>query len=261
MLRSILFRACYYAVSVFFVLTAMPLLALPGRGPLTRWIRLYAQAMTWLMRRVGGIDVRVRGREHLPEGPAIIAAKHQSWGDGFVTYGAVPNLGFVCGAHLTRIPLVGGILEKLGAIVVAQCGGVGSQGQLSAGLAAAKEAGRSVLIYPEGHLAPVGTAHRYRKGVWHMYAEMGVPVVPVATDLGLRWPQARSRLTPGPASVEFLPAIPPGLPKDQFMARLEEVIEGRSLALLDAQRRAGSLPSAWTQPSDRRAPSPRVHPA
>ena len=46
MLRSLAFRAGYYAVSVFFVLTALPLLALPSRGPATRWIRRYARAMT-----------------------------------------------------------------------------------------------------------------------------------------------------------------------------------------------------------------------
>ena len=256
MLRSLAFRATYYAVSVSFVLAAVPLMAWPTRGPVTRWIRLYARTMTMLMARVGGIDTRVTGRDRMPTGPVIIAAKHQSWGDGFLTYGAVPNLSFVCGDHLTRIPLVGGILRRLGAIVVSQCGGTDARGRLTAGLEAAKREGRSVLIYPEGHLAPVGTRHRYRKGVWHLYEQMGVPVVPVATDLGLRWPQARVRLTPGPASVEFLPAIPPGLGKDAFMARLEEAVETRSLAMIEEQRAAGTLPEGWHMPADRRAPAP-----
>ena len=254
--RSWAFRACYYAVSVFFVLTAAALLAIPSRRPVTAWIRLYARVMVQAMRRVGGIDARTHGA--LPEGPVILAAKHQSWGDGFVTYAAVPDLAFVCGAHLTRIPLAGGILRGLGAIVVRQCGGADARGSLTAGLAEAKRANRSVLIYPEGHLAPVGTKHRYRKGVWHLYAEMGVPVVPVATDLGLRWPQARVRLTPGPASVRFLPAIPPGLGKDAFMARLEDAVETECLAMLDAQRAAGTLPEGWRMPADRRAPAPRI---
>ena len=258
MIRSYAFRAAYYAASVFFVLTAIPLLALPGRAPLGRWIRLYARTMTSLMRRIGGIGVRVAGREHLLGGPAIIAAKHQSWGDGFVTYGAVPDLSFVCGDHLTRIPLVGGILDKLGAVVVNNCGGAEARGNMAAQLARVASEGRSVLIYPEGHLAPVGQHHRYRKGVWHLYQATGLPVVPVATDLGLRWPQQEVALRPGPCSVEFLPAIPPGLGKDEFMATLEDRIETRSLALIEEQRRASTLPEGWRQPDERLAPAPKA---
>ena len=256
MRRSHAFRAAYYVISIFFVLTAMPLLALPSRTPVSRWIRRYARTMTTLMRRVDGIDVRVRGREHLPEGPTIIAAKHQSWGDGFVAYGAVPDLAFVCGDHLTRIPLLGGILGKLGAVVVNNCGGAEARGDMARQLERVASEGRSVLIYPEGHLAPVGQHHRYRKGVWHLYEATGLPVVPVATDLGLRWPQAEVALRPGPCSVEFLPAIPRGLTKDEFMATLEERIETRSLALIEEQRAAGTLPTDWTPPLERAAPAP-----
>ena len=258
MLRSYAFRAAYYAVSVFFVLTALPLLALPGRDPACRWIRLYARAMTAIMRRVGGIDVRVEGREHLPDGPCIIAAKHQSWGDGFVTYGTVPDLGFVCGDHLTRIPLVGPILTKLGAVVVNNCGGAEAREGMGAALRRLSSEGRSVLIYPEGHLAPVGQHHRYRKGVWHIAQATGLPVIPVATDLGLRWPQREVALRPGPCSVRFLPPLPEGLDKDAFMAALEDRIETESLAMLDRQRAAGTLPEGWAQPTERLAPAPHA---
>ena len=256
--RSYAFRGAYYAASVAFVLAALPLLAWPSRTPLTRWIRLYARVMTALMRAVGGVDVTVRGRDRMPTGPVILAAKHQSWGDGFVTYGAVSDLAFVCGDHLTRIPLLGGILSKLGAVVVNNCGGAEARGDMASQLARLASEGRSVLIYPEGHLAPVGQHHRYRRGVWHLHQATGLPVVPVATDLGLRWPQAALALRPGPCSVEFLPAIPQGLAKEEFMATLEARIEARSLAMIAEQRAAGTLPAGWRQPEERAAPAPRA---
>lgn len=244
-LRSLGFQACYWVMSSFFAITAVPLILIPGRAALMAWIRTYTKTMVWCMRHIGGIRVQVMGREHLPEGPCIIAAKHQSWGDGFVMFSAVPDLAFVTGDHLMRYPLLGPILKKMGAIVVDNCGGAAARGRLIAGeLEAARHNGRSILIYPEGHLSPVGTQHRYRKGVYHLYEKYGVPVVPVATDLGLRWPQQEKRLNPGPCSVEFLEPIDPGLGKDAFMEKLETMIETRSRALLHQQSFKGDWPHA-----------------
>jgi len=135
--------------------------------------------------------------------------------------------------HLERFPLVSGILKKLGAIVIDTCGG-GEQkaSSLANGMARAKADGRRVLIYPEGHLAPVGYHFRYKAGLWHMAEAMGVPVVPVATNLGVFWQQQESPRRTGTAVIEFLDPIPPGLPKDEFLARLTDAIETRTAALV-----------------------------
>jgi 1-acyl-sn-glycerol-3-phosphate acyltransferase len=243
MLRSLPFRIAYWLVSVFFALTAVPLLFLPRRKPLMQWIRLYTRTMVFLMRWLAGIRVAVGGHENLPDGPCIIAAKHQSWGDGIVMFAQVPDLAFVTGDHLTRYPVLGPILKKMGAIVVNNCGGATARGRLVAReMETAREDSRSILIYPEGHLSPVGTQHRYRKGVFHLYESYGCPVVPVATDLGLRWPQQSWNLNAGPAHVKFLPPIQPGLDKDRFMAELETMIETESRAMLQEQEAAGTLP-------------------
>lgn len=244
-LRSFLFRTSYWLFSVFFALTAIPLLFIPHRAPLMAWIRAYTRTMVWSMRRLGGIRVNISGQKNLPDGPCIIAAKHQSWGDGFVMFSQVRDLAFVTGDHLMRYPLLGPILKKMGAIVVDNCGGAAARGRLMAEeLDKARHNNRSILIYPEGHLSPVGTQHRYRKGVYHLYEKYGVPVVPVATDLGLRWPQQDKVLHPGPCSVEFLPAIEPGLDKGAFMEKLESMIETRSRALLHEQAFHGTWPKA-----------------
>jgi 1-acyl-sn-glycerol-3-phosphate acyltransferase len=54
-----------------------------------------------------GVKVELKGQENLPKGPFIIAAKHHSWGDGFVMFANVENLSFVTGDHLEKFPLVG----------------------------------------------------------------------------------------------------------------------------------------------------------
>src|SRR5690606_19733477 len=80
--------------------------------------------------------------------------------------------------------------------------------------------------------ARVGEKFRYRSGVWHMARDFDMPVVPVATNLGLFWPQEEFRKHPGTATVEFLDPILPGPDKDAFLARLEAAVEGRTAELV-----------------------------
>ncbi|MCI4644215.1 MAG: 1-acyl-sn-glycerol-3-phosphate acyltransferase [Hyphomonadaceae bacterium] len=240
-MRSFLFAASYWLLSILYVLISLPFLVLPGRRAVTSIIRSYTRAMNWALRLFAGIRKEVRGREHLPDGAFIIAAKHQSWGDGFMVYPEVKNLAFVTGDHLEKLPLVKGILRKLGAIVIDTCGGGERKAaSLVKGMTRAREEGRRVLIYPEGHLAPVDTHFRYKAGVWHMAQAMKVPVVPVATNLGLYWAQEAHGKKPGTAIIEFLEPISPDLPKAEFLARLTRTIESRTSELV-AEGRGGEL--------------------
>jgi len=233
MIRNRLFQLMYWATSLFFGMTALPLLLLPSRKPMMAWIRFYTWFMCLWMRIIAGIRISVRGREKVPDGPTIIAAKHQSWGDGFLMFSQFYDLAFVTGDHLEKIPLLGTILRKMGAIIVDNCGGAFARAKLvDTEMVKARNDGRRILIYPEGHLSQVGHHYRYRKGVYHMYEAYERPVVPVATNLGLFWPQQTWNLKPGVAVIEFLDPIEPGLEKEEFMARLQEMIETRSLALL-----------------------------
>ena len=231
--RALLFRLAYLVISVFFGLIALPLILLPGRTLLVKWLRHYAHTMLHLMRLIGGIKLEVRGRHDIPKGGAIIASKHQSWGDGYATFAQFHDLAIVTGDEIAKIFGVGWILRKMDAIVVDNCGGAKSRDRLvDEELARARENGRRILIYPEGKLSPAGYHFRYRKGIYHMYQAYQCPVVPVATNLGVFWPLDKWVLHPGTAVIEFLEPIEPGLDKETFMAVLEERIETASLALL-----------------------------
>ncbi|WP_300391965.1 1-acyl-sn-glycerol-3-phosphate acyltransferase [Henriciella sp.] len=233
MLRGLLFTGIYYALSVIYVLVALVTLALPGRSATSAVIRSYTRAIRLALRWVAGIRLEVRGRDCLPDGPFIVAAKHQSWGDGFMIYPEIDNLAFVTGDHLERFPFVGGILRKLGAIVIDTCGGGDRKAKsLAEGMELAAREGRRVLIYPEGHLAPPGYHYRYKPGVWHMQKAMQVPVIPVATNLGCFWKQEALQKTPGTAVIEFLPPIEPGRTKEDFLQMLTAAVEEQSTKLL-----------------------------
>lgn len=235
MIRSYLFTAIYYVISVLYVLLAALCLALPGSRPIGWVVGRYARRMVQAMDLFAGIKLRVEGKEKVPQ-LCIIAAKHHSWFDGFCMYSQFDDIAFVTGNHLEKIPLLRGVLRKMGAIVVDSCGGHESRKALAHNAAKANEKGRKILIYPEGHLAKPGERFRYKSGVWHMYRTFNVPVVPVATNLGLFAPQQEVTKNPGVTTLKFLDPIPPGLTKEEFMRRLEDAIEGETDRLIAAAK-------------------------
>lgn len=255
-MRSLAFAAAYWLLSVLYALLAAFSALVPGRGA-TQWIiRRYVRRMVQALRIFAGIRIEARGRERLPAGAFIVASKHQSWGDGYATYSQFDDLAFVTGDHLEKMPLLGPVLRKLGAIVVNSCGGHEARAALQQRAADAHRDGRRILIFPEGALAPVGLKHRYRSGVWHMYRDFGLPVVPLATNLGLFWPAQGWRKNPGSATLAFLAPIPPGLGKDEFMARLESAIETATAELV--AEATGKPPVAATQIPSAETPAPDV---
>jgi 1-acyl-sn-glycerol-3-phosphate acyltransferase len=62
--------------------------------------------------------------------------------------------------------------------------------------------------------------------------------VPIALNSGLFWPRRTFLRYPGTVIVEVLDPIPPGLPKDEFFARLQNTIETATARLIaEAQTR------------------------
>jgi 1-acyl-sn-glycerol-3-phosphate acyltransferase len=230
--RSLLFNIVYWPISIFYTMLAAIAALTPGRGLVKRAVRLYVTRMVWAMRVVAGIKIEARGHENLPQGAYILAPKHASWGDGFSIFAQFDDLAFVTGDHLERFPLMKQVLAKFGAIVVDNCGGPEARAALTQSAAKAHEQGRKILIYPEGALAPVGVKFRYRTGVYYMARDFNLPVVPVASNLGVFWQQEEWKKTPGTATLEFLPPIMPGLDKDEFIARLEAAVEDRTAELV-----------------------------
>jgi 1-acyl-sn-glycerol-3-phosphate acyltransferase len=92
--------------------------------------------------------------------------------------------------------------------------------------------GRSILTFPEGTRTPVGAEARYHPGIFALYAALDATVVPVALNSGLFWRRRESVILPGRITVEFLPPIPPGLRRKEFMSVLQDRIETAAAALV-----------------------------
>jgi 1-acyl-sn-glycerol-3-phosphate acyltransferase len=223
-LRSLIFNLLFYGWTALILVICAP--ALPfGVAAVHAVGRLWVRVTLALLAATVGLRHRLVGLEHLPAGPAIIAPKHQSAWDTLIFALPLRLPAYVLKRELLRIPLFGLYLRGAGMIPVDRAGGGAALKRMVAEAKAATAAGRHLLIYPEGTRTAPGERRPYHPGVAALYGQLDLPVVPVALNSGLFWGRRAFLKRPGLITVEFLPPIPPGLPRKQFMAELETRIE------------------------------------
>jgi 1-acyl-sn-glycerol-3-phosphate acyltransferase len=88
------------------------------------------------------------------------------------------------------------------------------------------------VIFPEGTRRQPGAEPRYLPGVAYLYAELGLPCVPVALNSGLFMPRRSIYRYPGTVLAEVLDPIPPGLDRREFLTRLQSVLEEATARLV-----------------------------
>lgn len=233
-IRALLFNLAFYGVTTLLAFVYLPLLLIPGKaGQRTMMAagRAWSALVLWLLKAIVGLDHEVRGRENLPTGPMLIAAKHQSAWDTLMLPVLLGRPVVILKRELFWIPFYGWYAKRAGMIAIDRKGGGKA---LRAMLRAAKrrtvEDGRPLVIFPQGTRTAPGASARedgtpYQSGVAALYGELAIPCLPLALNSGLFWGRRAFTKRPGRITVEFLPAIPPGLPKREFLARLEAAIE------------------------------------
>src|SRR5256885_17124546 len=79
-LRSLVYNVLFYLVLVFWMLVGIPTYAMP-RWAIMNIARYWARSSIWMLRVICNVKVEYRGLEKIPDGPLIVASKHQSlWG-------------------------------------------------------------------------------------------------------------------------------------------------------------------------------------
>lgn len=231
MIRSLIFTAVFYTATAVILVLGSPLLFGP-RAWAMAGLRFHARVALWLLKWIVGTRMEVRGRENLPEGACLIAAKHQSAWDTFALIPVFPDPSLVMKAELMRIPLYGWFSAKFGMIPIQRETGPSALREMLKEARDRAHSGRQILVFPEGTRRPPHAPPAYKPGVLLLYDALGLPCVPVALNSGHFWPRDGLLRRPGTIVVEILPAIPPGLERKIFRDRLTAAIETRTAALL-----------------------------
>lgn len=239
-IRSLLFYAFYLGQTVPLAIIVGLTAIIWGRTRVGWAIAMYwIRSNLWALRWIAGIKTDVAGTGNIPEGPCIIASKHMSDWDIFALLPGARRPAFIAKKELMDIPFFGQAARAFHTIRIDRSKGGDAIPLMLADAKAALDHGARIIIFPEGTRKAPLDPHDYRYGVVRLYEGLNVPVVPVALNSGLFWGRNSLLLWPGTARARFLPAIPPGLPADEFRTRLIEAIEGETNRLILAAEAEG----------------------
>jgi 1-acyl-sn-glycerol-3-phosphate acyltransferase len=124
---------------------------------------------------------RARNLENIPDGPAILAANHQSFLDDLLLPLVIPGrkVVFLAKADYFDKWYLRWFFKGANVIPVRRENSSASQAALDAAVGALRQ-GALVGIFPEGTRSPDGKLYRGKTGVARMALEARVPIVPVA---------------------------------------------------------------------------------
>jgi 1-acyl-sn-glycerol-3-phosphate acyltransferase len=229
--RSSLFVLALILVTPPYALIALATLPLPRMARyrvISGWSRLVIILARWILR----IRWRVEGREHLPQRPAVILAKHQSAWETMAFQLIFPPQVHVLKRELLWIPFFGWGLALMSPIAIDRGRGLAALRAMAKKGALRLGQGFWVVVFPEGTRVAPGERRAYQPGGAWLAAAAGAPVVPVAHNAGLLWPRYAFLKRAGTVTVRIGPAIDPAGRDPATINRLAEAwIEEQQKAL------------------------------
>ncbi len=259
-LRSVLFVPVFYINTALFVVLGSFLLFGPRRYAMMG-LKAHAVVTLWLLKVIVGTRMEVRGREKLPKPPYLVASKHQSAWDTFALIPIFSDPALVMKAELRHIPFYGWFSRKFEHVFVERERGPSALRKLVRDAKDRADAGREVLIFPEGTRKAPGAEPDYKSGATALYEGArpslrahGAQLRPLlAAAQAHALPRHHHRRDPRPdprgAAAQGLSRRARGAHRGRF-----EPPDRRGR---DAQRsRRPSLPTSWRAPRPPVAPIP-----
>ncbi len=241
LLRSLVHFAAMVLVTLFFGLGISTLGRLFPLETRDRWGNAWGRTNLWLMKRILGLDCRIRGADNLPRGGgAIVMSKHQSAWETIALRGILPPpQSWVLKRELTWIPVFGWALAAVPNIAIDRKAGRRAARHLVERGAELLSRGRIVILFPEGTRVRPGERGRYHIGGGLLAERTGRPVIPVAHNAGVFWP--KRSLIKYPGTIDLVVGEPletRGRKAAEIIREVESWIEARMEEL--PQERSGN---------------------
>lgn len=186
---------------------------------------------------------RVIGRERIPaRGPVLIVCNHVSYLDPMVVGSGMKDRQFspIARESLFRFKPFGWLLRSYGCIPIRREGGDAAAMRAALG---ELEAGRCVVVFPEGTRSPDGSMQPFRRGVLLLLKRAKAAVLPMGVAGTFEaWPKGRRPRLFGRIVLAVGEPIPSEtlltLPAEEILARLEREVAAQ--AARAAAARAGT---------------------
>lgn len=217
---------CWTTFLAFGVVALFAMLITPGLERRRRIARRTGNISFAFM----GIRLRTEGLERLPAERCVVIANHASYLDGVVMTAALPpRFSFVIKKEMSRFPLAGQLLRRIGSEFVDRQDR--HKGAMDARRVLRRASqGASLVFFPEGTFSKQPGLLRFHSGAFATAVRAKCPVV-VAIIRGTRQilPSHRIAPRPGTVTVELLAVLEPTSDHPEAAIRLRD--EARRILL------------------------------
>ncbi len=197
-----LIRACYGTYAwVALTAIALPVCVLLAVTPGVHRRRGIARNASQIFFAVIGSPVRVEGGE-IRHFPCVIVANHASYLDGIILTAALPaGFTYLIKQQMTRIPVVGYILRRLGSAFVDRTD-PRDRHRIARTLVGQARRGDALGFFPEGTFDAAPGLKPFQLGAFSAAARAKLPVVPVVI-YGAREKLPAGRVLPAPGPLRI----------------------------------------------------------
>ena len=168
----------------------------------------------------------IKGEENIIKNRKFfIASSHQSMFETFFLQTIFDSPVFILKKELLMIPIFGWYLKKIGSISIKR--NKVSKENLSFFDDISKQinsSDRALIIFPQGTRLLPKDRTPFKKGPSRIYEELKIPCQPIAINSGNTWPKNGSKKINTILTISILKPIDPGLEKEIFLKKLENVI-------------------------------------
>tara|TARA_B100000886_G_C20342638_1_gene457291 strand:- start:268 stop:975 length:708 start_codon:yes stop_codon:yes gene_type:complete len=225
MLRNIIFLFVFYFGLIIFQVLFIPALLLPkylvsqGGKILGYWTKF---CLNFIM----STKIEIKGSKNMTLNQKyFVVCSHQSIFETFFLQTIFNNSVFILKRELTKIPLFGWYLKKLGCISIDRNKISRENLNFSDQVGKAiKNTKKTLIIFPQGTRQNFMDRSKFKKGFSRIYKDLGIGCLPVAINSGKTWPKSGRLIPYQKITISILNFFPPGLEQNDFASKVERSI-------------------------------------
>lgn len=171
-----------------------------------------------------GMDIKVNGKENIPEGPCVFIGNHTSILDIPVIFYSTDRLvGFISKKEVLKVPVLNYWLSRAKCIALDRQNTREAIRVINEGVKNLND-GYSMMIFPEGTRSLDGKPLAFKKGSLKLATKAKVPIVPVTIDASFTSFEKDKKFKPSTINVTFCKAISTeNLTRDEEKALSENI--------------------------------------
>ena len=225
MIRNLLFSLFFFGGIILISLIFLPAIFLPKKIVLFGG-KIMGYWTSFCLQIFLSTKIIIKGKENIIQNKKFfIAASHQSMFETFFLQTIFNSPVFILKKELLMIPIFGWYLKKIGSISIKRnkiskenlgfFDNISRQINLS---------DRPLIIFPQGTRLLPKDRTPFKKGCSRIYEKLKISCQPIAINSGNTWPKKGLKKINTILTISILKPIEPGLEKEIFLKKLENVI-------------------------------------